>query len=121
MSDPVTLGTVQEALNAEQLTPALSGERIVEHACASDLMSDVLAFSRPKSLLLTGLVTPQTVRTAEVADLLGIVFVFGKEPTRETVQLAVESGIALYKSPYSLYTASGILYGLGIPGCRSVR
>lgn len=121
MPDQITLNSVQEALGAESLTPALSGDRIVEHACASDLMSDVLAFSRPKSLLLTGLVTPQTVRTAEVADLLGIVFVFGKEPTRETVQLAEESGIPLFKSQYSLYTAAGILYGLGIPGCRSVR
>ena len=121
MSEPITLSSIQEALSAECLAPPTSNDRLVEHACASDLMSDVLAFSRPKSLLLTGLVTPQTVRTAEVADLLGIVFVFGKEPTHETVQLAIESGIPLYKSPYSLYTAAGILYGLGVPGCRSVR
>lgn len=112
---------VIEALSAQDLTPSLSTDRVVEHACASDLMSDVLAFSRPKSLLLTGLVTPQTVRTAEVADLLGICFVFGKEPSHETVELAVESGIPLLKSPYSLYTASGILYGMGIPGCRTIR
>jgi hypothetical protein len=111
---------VQKALEAECLTASLSLDREVEHACASDLMSDVLAFSRPKSLLLTGLVTPQTVRTAEVADLLGIVFVFGKEPTAETVELALESGIPLFKTPFSLYTASGILFELGIPGCRDL-
>ena len=121
MDEKPSLIDIVEALSAECLTPSIAIDRKVEHACASDLMSDVLAFSRPKSLLLTGLVTPQTVRTAEVADLLGICFVFGKEPSHETVQLAEEAGIPLFKSPYSLYTASGILYGMGIPGCRTIR
>ena len=116
-----TLRGVQEALSAVCLTPTLPVDGMVEYACASDLRSDVLAFSKPKSLLLTGLVTLQTVRTSEVADLLAICFVFGKEPSEETVHLAVESGIPLFKTPYPLYTASGILYKMGIPGCPSRR
>ena len=47
---------------------------------ASDLMSDALAFMKPGSLLLTGLVHPQAIRTAEMADLAAIVFVRGKTP-----------------------------------------
>ena len=117
MNHTATLKSIQETLEAEYLTPDLAIDRVVEKACASDLMSDVLAFSRPKSLLLTGLVTPQTVRTAEVADLLAICFVFGKEPSEDTIQLARESGIPLFRTPFSLYTASGLLYKLGISGC----
>ena len=32
----------------------------------SDLMSDILSYSKPNSLLLTGLINPQTIRTAEM-------------------------------------------------------
>ena len=48
---------------------------------AADLMSDVLAFAEPGSLLLTGLVNPHAVRTAEMADIAVIIFVRGKYPT----------------------------------------
>ena len=121
MSTTATLSSIQDALGADYLTPGISLDRQVEHACASDLMSDVLAFSEPKSFLLTGLASPQTVRTAEVADLIGICFVFGKEPSQETITMAEESGIPLFKSPFSLYTASGMLFRMGIPGCQHIR
>ncbi len=38
-------------------------------AGAADLMSDVLAFAGPNSVLLTGLCNPQVVRTVEMADI----------------------------------------------------
>ncbi len=59
---------------------------------ASDLMSDVLSFMKPGSLLLTGLIHPQSVRTAEMADLAAIVFVRGKTPGPEVISLADEVG-----------------------------
>ena len=37
-------------------------EREVQNACGSDLMSDVLAYVKDQSLLLTGLVNPQVIR-----------------------------------------------------------
>ncbi|TFG63704.1 MAG: hypothetical protein E4H36_04925 [Spirochaetales bacterium] len=121
MGVKITLQKVLETLEAESLIPDAPLERTLEYACASDLMSDVLTFSRPKSILLTGLVTPQTVRTAEVADLLAVCFVFGKEPTGETIRLAKETGIPLFRTPYSLFTASGMLYALGITSCRDSK
>lgn len=53
----------------------------VHNACGSDMMSDVLAFVKDQSVLLTGLVNPQVVRTADMMDMLCIVFVRGKSPT----------------------------------------
>ena len=117
MGDTVTLREVQKALKATCLTANPPLNREVAAACASDLMSDVLAFSTPKSVLLTSLVSPQSVRTAEVADLMAVCFTNNKKPSDETVQMAQDSNISLFVSPYSLFAASGRLYETGLPDC----
>ncbi len=52
-------------------------------ACAfgSDLMSDVLTLEDHDLLLITGLANPQTIRTAEMADIKMIIIARGKEIT----------------------------------------
>ena len=81
---------------------------------ASDLMSDVLHFMKPSSLLLTGLVHPQSVRTAEMAELAGIVYVRGKIPGQDVISMAEELRIPLIASPYSMYEICGLLYRAGL-------
>lgn len=85
-------------------------------ACGADLMSDVLAFSAEKTLLLTGLTKPQVIRTAEMLGLSAIVLVRGKEPNDQTIKLAEEKGIPLLSTEYSLYETSGRLYKAGLKG-----
>jgi predicted transcriptional regulator len=80
------------------------------YGCASDLMSDVLAFSQHGSLLLTGLVNVQTIQTAFIAEIAAVVFVRGKRPGVDVIALAKEKGIPLLGTPYSMYEACGILY-----------
>ena len=119
------LKTVLEVLEGEVfprppgLSPA-ADERLysMEFSCggAADLMSDVLAFARPDSLLLTGLTHPQVVRTAEMAGILALVFVRGKHPPPETAALAAEVGIPLLGTRYKMYEACGRLYAAGLPG-----
>jgi hypothetical protein len=46
----------------------------VETACGSDLMSDVLAFVKEKTVLITGLINPHVVRTSEMLDIICIIF-----------------------------------------------
>ncbi|SFL95630.1 hypothetical protein [Halanaerobium salsuginis] len=84
------------------------------NACGADLMSDVLAFSNEKTLLLTGLTNPQVVRTAEMVGIKIIVFVRGKDPQIETVALANQLDIFLYSTAKPLFEACGILYKYGI-------
>lgn len=86
----------------------------VKTACGADLMSDVLAFSQEKSLLLTGLTNPQVVRTAEITDINLIIFVRGKRPPVETIELAKEKGIALYLASKPLFECCGLLYTNGL-------
>lgn len=90
----------------------------VESACGCDLMSDVLAFTRPGSVLLTGLVNSQVIRTAEMLDLKGIVFVRDKQPDERTIQMAQSLDLVLILSPYPLYESCGRLYAAGLSGCQ---
>ncbi|AGB41915.1 DRTGG domain-containing protein [Halobacteroides halobius DSM 5150] len=87
---------------------------IISTACGADLMSDVLAFTKEKTLLLTGLTNPQVVRTAEMIDLAAIIFVRGKEPLSETIDLAKSKQIPLLVTDKPLYEACGLLYSAGL-------
>ncbi len=86
----------------------------IEYGCASDLMSDVLAFSRSGAVLLTGLVNIQTVHTAFIAEIRAIVFVRGKKPDEGIITLARQKNIPLLGTAYSMYEACGILYKKGL-------
>ena len=86
----------------------------VVSACGADLMSDVMAFVKDKVLLLTGLVNPQVIRTAELLDIQCIIFVRGKIPSREMIEMAEESNIILAGSKLSMYISCGKLYEAGL-------
>lgn len=88
----------------------------IHTACGSDMMSDALAFVKDQSMLLTGLLNPQVVRTAEMLDMHCIAFVRGKTPPGEVVELAKERGITLLKTKYRMFTACGRLYSQGLAG-----
>ena len=95
-------------------------EQEIKTACGSDMMSDVLAFVKDQSVLLTGLVNPQVVRTAEMMDMACIVFVRGKIPDESIIRLAEQRGITLMKTRYRMFTACGLLYTNGLSGGRKV-
>ena len=114
--------TIADLLDAKILCGNDRLDGTVNSACGCDMMSDVLAFVKDHSLLLTGLVNTQVVRTAEMMDMRCIAFVRGKEPSEEIVELANDSGIVLMKTNYRMYTACGILYAAGLrsEGCDQV-
>lgn len=111
------LAQIQRALNAEVVAGSQWLNREAACACGADLMSDVLAFTKEKTLLLTGLTNVQVIRTAEMSDLVAIVFVRGKRPATDVIQLAEAHGIPLMVSELPLYEACGRLYKQGLPGC----
>ncbi len=105
----IALEEVQGLLGAEVLWAADMSVRF-DSVGAADLMSDVLAFCRPGMLLLTGLATVQTVRTAVIADLGAVVFVRGKRPDQKVVALAAEKRIPVLTTPLSMFQAAGVLH-----------
>ena len=79
-------------------------------------MSDVLAFIKPNALLLTGLTNVQSVRTAEIAEVRAIVYVRGKLPDKDAIDLAKEKGIVMLWTNLPMYESCGRLYQHGLPG-----
>ena len=88
----------------------------IKTACGSDMMSDVLAFVKEQSVLLTGLVNPQVVRTADMMDMHCIVFIRGKSPDDTIIALAKQRDITILKTRYRMFTACGKLYDAGLRG-----
>ena len=110
------ISEIRALLDAEVVCGEEKMDRDVYSACGSDMMSDVLAYVKDQAVLLTGLVNPQVVRTAEMMDMVCIVFVRSKTPTAEMVELARESGIVLLKTSKRMYEACGKLYASGLIG-----
>ncbi|MCL2087066.1 MAG: DRTGG domain-containing protein [Oscillospiraceae bacterium] len=112
----MTIRDISKLLNCKVLGGDDNLEHTVHTACGSDLMSDVLAFVKDQAVLLTGLLNPQVVRTAEMMDIVCIVFVRGKTPSDEVVKLANERNIATLSTTCSMFEACGRLYADGLRG-----
>lgn len=110
------LAEIQKLLKATVYTQIDLAEVEIKTACGADLLSDVLAFTKEKTLLLTGLIHPQVLRTVEMLDLAGVVFVRGKEPSKEMREIAQAKGIPLLSTDYPMYEACGILFKAGLAG-----
>ena len=116
----MTVAEIRDALEARVISGEEFMDREVHTACGSDMMSDVLAFMKDQAVLLTGLCNPQVIRTAVMMDMLCVVFVRSKEPTKEIIELAKESGIVIMKTDKRLYEACGLLYSNGLVGNKAM-
>ena len=112
---------IKELLDCECITGEELLDQEIEAGFGCDLMSDVLAFMKEKTMLLTGLTNPQVIRTAEMVDINAITFVRGKRPPVETIALAKKNNIVLLLTEHTLYTACGILYMNGLKGLTASR
>ena len=110
------ISTITELLDAKIVCGEENSNKHVYSACGSDMMSDVLAYVKDQAVLLTGLVNAQVVRTAEMMDMVCIVFVRSKQPTEEMVELAKEHGLVHMTTEKRMYEACGILYSSGLAG-----
>ena len=108
----MTLQEVRDILHAEVLCGQELLDTEVRSACGSDFMSDVLAYVKNQALLLTGLVNPQVVRTAEMMDM--IVFVRGKQPEEAILELAQDRQLVVMATKERMYNACGLLYLNGL-------
>ena len=110
------ISMIRDLLDAE----VLCGEDNLDHdvftACGSDMMSDVLAYVKDQAVLLTGLMNPQVIRTAEMMDMVCIVFVRAKKPSEAMVEMAADSGIIVMSTEKRMYEACGMLYANGLVG-----
>ena len=112
----MTINDIRELLGAEVLCGSERLDMEVHSACGSDMMSDVLAYVKDQAVLITGLCNPQVVRTAEMMDMVCIVFVRGKRPSDEAIELAKSKQLVMLATPHRMFTACGMLYAAGLNG-----
>lgn len=112
----MTVRDIEKILKATILCEGEHMDSEVHTACGSDMMSDVLAFVKDQSVLLTGLVNSQVVRTAEMMDMLCVVFVRGKNPDESIIALAQDRGITVMTTSHRMFTACGLLFENGLKG-----
>jgi predicted transcriptional regulator len=112
----MTVGEIARVLDAKVVTGEDMLGREVHSACGSDLMSDVLAYVKDQSVLVTGLVNAQAARTAEVMDIVCIVIVRGKNADPSLIDLAKANDVAILETRYTMFAACGILYEHGLRG-----
>ena len=111
------LREVKEILEANIVVGKEKLDMEVFTAFGADLMSDVMAFAKAGSLLLTGLTNAQVVKTAANRNIAAIILVRGKEPSTEAIEMAKELQIPILTTKYILFETAGILYNKGIVGC----
>ena len=112
----MTVKDVRDILNARVLAGEDLMDQEVRSACGSDMMSDVLAFSKDHSILLTGLCNPQVIRTAEMLDIVCVIFVRGKKPDDSIIQMAKERGLVVLARGDRMVSSCGMLYAAGLGG-----
>ncbi len=115
------LSKIVDALEAKVLVGDDLLKKDIKTCGASDLMSDILAGLSDGSVLLTGLTTIQVIRTAMVAGVGAVVFVRGKTPPREVIDLAREQQLPLISSPYSMFVSCGRLHACNLTGLDGRR
>ena len=117
----MTLNEIKDILQATVLTSNCDMNMRFDRVYCADLMSDVLSFCIPESLLITGLTNPQVIRTAEFANIKTIIFVQGKRPDRKIVAISEEKKIPLLITDLSMFDACGRLYEKGLRSCPDAK
>ena len=118
------LSEIIKKYNFKVYTPEILSEMDINYAFCSDLMSDALLKLNSvtderilaQSMLITGLTTNQSIRTAEMLDVNVVLLVRGKIPSLKVVDLAIESNILLLSTEQTMFNMSGLLYSDGIKG-----
>ena len=114
----MTIREIARILDARWLCCEENAEQEVRYAFASDMMSDVLAHVGMDTMLLTGLINSQAVRTAEMLDVPCLVFVRGKLPHKDALQRAEQIGLPTLLTTCSMFEACGRLYAAGMGACK---
>jgi serine/threonine-protein kinase RsbT len=114
----VTIETIKTALGATVLSGSELLQTKISHVYASDLMSDVLAFGKSDSILLTGLANQQAVISAHMAEFKGVVLIRGKKMKDGAELFARNHHIALLSTGLDMYEACVAIGGQLRVGAR---
>ena len=110
------LREVTKILDAEVLCGGNLLDLEVKTCFACDLISEMLIYVSPNTLLITSLTNAHIIHTAQVMDAVGVVFVGGKKPDEVIIKNSELSNIPLFSTPHLIFDCCGLLFGNGIKG-----
>lgn len=109
-----------ELLDGEVIAGEDSLDIEVTSAYSADLLSDVLALTEGDTLLITGTVTLQVIRVAEILGITAIIFIRGKQPSEDVMDVARKRlNIPMIVTRKTMFETSGILYKNGVRPCKN--
>jgi predicted transcriptional regulator len=111
----MTLQDILLSLRGELLTPGMNIDFECPKLFASDLMSDVLAFMEPGSVLITGLVNSHVVRTSFLVNVKAVIIVQGKRPDATVLNEARENKLPVISTSLSMFETCSTI-SRGLPG-----
>ncbi|MDD2229458.1 MAG: DRTGG domain-containing protein [Candidatus Cloacimonetes bacterium] len=114
----MTLREIIALLDAEVLNAEVDIDCKVPCAFAADLISDILMCTKEPTMLLTGITNNQVVRLSDMIDLTAIIFVRGKRPLQDVIEMAEERGLPIITTKMTLYRCSGLLFNAGLRSCK---
>jgi hypothetical protein len=115
------------AMKIEEIIKLLEGrlvsdpphlEREVDCAFACDMISDILLCVKEPALILTGLTNLQVIRLTDMIDVPAILFVRGKNPPKELIEMAKERDLPLISTPMTMFQSCGLLFSHGLRSAR---
>ena len=112
------LKDVVDNLNLKVETASDVLEKEVTGGYVSDLLSDVMANTKPGDLWVTLQVHPNIIAVATLKELSGIIIVQGRKPDDETIAKAQRETVPLLVSQFQAFETVGRLYQMGISGMR---
>ena len=110
------ISEIRDILQATVLVGEDKLDEVVDAGGGADSMDDVLDAIAEGSVLLTGVITEQNLRSVKLAGVGAIVIVRGKKPEKSLVDLARSYNIPLLQTHYSMFVACGRLYLNGLRG-----
>ena len=110
------LSEIRELLQCEVLAGEDDLSIDVSQVVASDGMSEILAFAKSKELMITGLTNIQSIRTADIAGVVAVVYCRGKRPDKKVIEFAREKRIPVLVTKMVMFDICGLLYNKGLKG-----
>jgi predicted transcriptional regulator len=113
------LDEVAKLIEGELPEGAAMVETEIDRAYAADLLSDVLALTDERTTLITGTVSPQVIRVADILNVIAIIFVRGKRPPQAIINYAKRLGIPIVFTKKTMFETCGLLYANGVRPCKN--
>jgi len=106
----MNLTSLTKKIGADILTGAANADTEIEHVYAGDRISDMLAQSTPRTLVVTNLTGAQLLRVAELMDIPAICLVGGVQPDPDMRAAAEGRGLVVLISPVDMFETCGRIY-----------